>query len=384
MSEQLKTFSREGSNEFFKVLKKRVNAHFQETGISRHANANMVIKTITVGLMYLIPYIIILTAGVTNTLAFMGLWLAMGVGMAGIGLCVMHDANHGAYSRKKWVNTMLGKGMNLIGGNADSWKCQHNVLHHTYTNVYEADDDLNAPAVLRLSPYDPYMKAHRFQWLYVWFFYGIATLTRVTFREGQQLFRYRELGLFNSDKDFRKVFTRFLAWKAWYYTYIIVIPALVCDVSFGVIIASFLVMHFCAGIIMSMIFQTAHVMPNITYDAADANGVVQQNWAKHEMMTTSNYAPKSRIFAWFVGGLNYQVEHHLFPNICHVHYPGISKIVAETAAEYNIPYNSYKTFIGAATGHVKMLYMLGRLESYPQQTPAKEAPKKEKEPEYVA
>jgi linoleoyl-CoA desaturase len=78
------------------------------------------------------------------------------------------------------------------------------------------------------------------------------------------------------------------------------------------------------------------------------------------MSTTSNYAPKSRIFSWLIGGLNFQVEHHLFPNICHIHYSKISKIVSETAQEFKIPYLEKRTFLMALSDHVKMLRQLGK------------------------
>jgi linoleoyl-CoA desaturase len=87
---------------------------------------------------------------------------------------------------------------------------------------------------------------------------------------------------------------------------------------------------------------------------------MEDSWAVHQLLNTTNFSPGSKVTAWFIGGLNYQIEHHLFPQICHIHYPKISAIVAETAREYNLPYNVQKTFIHAIWEHGRMLKVLGK------------------------
>ena len=114
-----------------------------------------------------------------------------------------------------------------------------------------------------------------------------------------------------------------------------------------------------------MVFQTAHVVPETDFPLPDDQGEMETERLTHQMTTTSNYAPKSKIFSWLIGGLNYQVEHHLFPNICHVHYKKISPIIRQTAAEFNIPYLTKTTFIDAVKAHHQMLRHLGRMETQP-------------------
>ncbi|MCB0397708.1 MAG: acyl-CoA desaturase [Flavobacteriales bacterium] len=326
----------------------------------------MTIKTIVVILTYFTPYFLIMTGVVTQPWLFFGCWIMIGIGMAGIGLCVMHDANHGAYSPNARLNMILGYSMNLIGANAEIWKLQHNRLHHTYTNIEGADDDIHTPPVLRFSPYTKRYWIHKYQFLYVWFFYGISTLSWVTMKEFVQLFRYRKLGLIKSKKKFRGMLRRLILWKVIYHTYMLVLPLAILDAPAWLILISFFAMHFTTGLILSLIFQTAHVMPECKFDIADKNGTIHSDWAVHEMMTTSNYAPSSRLFSWMIGGLNYQIEHHLFPKICHVHYRKISKIVASTAKEFNIPYYTQKNFMVALWHHTRMLYRLGRWDAIPE------------------
>lgn len=358
-------FSTNKDVEFFSVLRERVGLYFESAKLSRHGNWNMVVKTIVMFLLYFTPYFLLLFGNITHPVLFVLLWIIMGFGTAGIGLSVMHDANHGAYSSKKWINKYLGYSMNLVGANAELWKLQHNKLHHTYTNIDGGDDDINTPMILRFSPHRKRYWIHRYQYLYAWFFYGISTMSWFTSKDFIRLYRYRRMGLIKSRKEFRKIFTQLILWKLFYYGYILVLPLILIPVPAWLILLSFVSMHFTMGLILSLIFQTAHVMPACEYPVADEHGVIENNWAIHEMMTTTNYSPSSRIFTWFIGGLNFQVEHHLFPSICHVHYKRISKIVAATAKEFDVPYNSQKNFLIAVWNHAKMLYKLGRLETAP-------------------
>ena len=362
MNYKKQKFSQTENVEFYQVLSARVNSYFKSGNISRNGNWNMAIKTILMFLLYFTPYFLMLFGIVTHPLMVIALWMMMGLGMAGIGLSVMHDANHGAYSSKKWINRYLGYSMNLIGANAEIWKLQHNVLHHTYTNVHGADDDINTPGILRFSPYNKRYWIHKYQYLYIWFFYGISTLFWMTLKEFVQVFRYRKMGLIKGRKKFRIMLIQLSIWKIFYYSYILVLPIILFPIPVWLILLSFFAMHFITGLILSLIFQTAHVVPACEYAIANDNGIIENSWAIHEMMTTSNYAPSSRIFSWFIGGLNYQVEHHLFPNICHVHYKQISKIVLSTAREFGIPYNTQKNFLLAVWNHIKMLHRLGRWE----------------------
>lgn len=259
----------------------------------------------------------------------------------------------------------MGYTMNLIGANATVWRIQHNVLHHTYTNIEEADDDISPPFVLRFSPHAKRYWLHRFQHIYVWFFYGISTISWITTKDFIKSYRYWKLGYLNGEKEFRKEIFQIVAWKALYYSYTLVLPLIMLPQAWWIVVLAFLSMHFVTGLLISVIFQTAHVMPGNEFPVPDENGLIANDWSIHQLATTSNFSPRSRIFSWLIGGLNYQVEHHLLPNVCHVHYRKLSKLVADTAREYGIPYRNKRTFVAAVWDHIQMLRLLGRMELAP-------------------
>lgn len=285
--------------------------------------------------------------------------------MAGIGMGIMHDAIHGTYSSNLKINKLLSYTLNMVGANATVWKVQHNVLHHSYTNIHEGDDDINAPFFLRFSPNVKKNKLHSYQHWYTWFFYGLSTLSWVTTKDFIRLNRYYKMGLLKGKNIYRNTVLKIVAWKIAYYLFTLGLPLIFSPFSFGEIILAFLALHFVTGLAISLVFQTAHIMPDMAFPQADEEGMVEGERLVHQLATTCNYSPKSRVFSWMIGGLNYQVEHHLFPDICHVHYRKIASIVQSTAAEYQLPYYYKKTFFHALKAHFKMLHQLGTMEAVP-------------------
>ena len=325
----------------------------------------MVVKTIVMLSLFITPLVFINLGMVSSSLLLFSLYLISGLGMAGIGMGIMHDALHGSYSKNKKVNNILGYSINLIGANASIWKIQHNVLHHTYTNIDHADEDINVPLLLRLSPNQKRYKIHRFQHFYVWFLYGLMTLSWVTIKDFIQIGKFKKMGFFDKKNEFSIELTKAIVWKLIYYSFALVLPIIMAPMAWYIVVFAFLGMHFITGNIITIIFQTAHVMPGSEFPQPNEEGIIANNWTIHQLATTSNYSPKNKFFSWFVGGLNYQVEHHLFPNICHVHYRKLSRIVSETAKEYGIPYRIEKTFISAVWSHLMLLRQLGRMELVP-------------------
>jgi linoleoyl-CoA desaturase len=350
-------------HDFFNTLNQRVNSYFKTNNISRNANAEMVVKTIVMFSLYFIPYAIILALPVTNYGIFILLCAVMGIGVGGIGLSIMHDANHGSYSSKSWLNDLLGYSLNLVGANALNWKIQHNVLHHTYTNVFDVDEDISPRGVLRFAPESPWKSFHRFQHIYAWFLYGLMTIVWVITKDFMRLVRYQKDGMLAKQKA--NVFvewTILILTKLIYVGYIFVIPVMILPFSGWQILIGILLMHYIAGFILGIIFQPAHVVEGTEYFQPDDTGNIENTWAIHQMMTTTNFAHNNKILSWYVGGLNYQVEHHLFPNICHVHYRNISSIVESTAKEFGVPYKKIDTFMGALAAHGRLLKELGKSE----------------------
>lgn len=358
-------FSKKTGSEFSKALRTRVNEYFKTNNLSKHANASMISKTVLMLLLFSVPLIFINTGMVSNTKVLFALYIASGLGMAGIGMGIMHDAIHGSYSKNPKVNTLMGYTLNLIGANATVWKIQHNVLHHTYTNIEEADDDINTPFFLRFSPHAKRNSLHRFQYLYVWFFYSLSTISWITGKDFVRINRYHKMGFLNKKNEFRNEIIMLIGWKLLYYSYALILPLFIVPLAPWIIILAFISMHLVTGFLISLVFQIAHIMPDIEFPLPDENGLISGDWYMHQLATTTNFSPNNRLFSWLIGGLNYQVEHHLLPNICHVHYKKLSVIVADTAKEYGMPYHSKKSLMAAIKDHIKMLRQLGEISPKP-------------------
>lgn len=311
-------------------------------------------------LLYLVPFIVILTGAVKGFWPLMGLWAIMGIGMAGIGMSVMHDANHQVYSSKRKVNTRLGYLINLLGGYHHNWIIQHNMLHHTYTNIDGFDEDIDTP-VLRFSPEQEHKKFFKYQLYYAPFLYGFLTLNWLTFKDFTQLISYEKKNLLKRvGTTLPRATTVVILNKLWYLVLFIGLPILLVSVPWWYMVVGFFVMHFISGLFLSLVFQSAHVLSETEFYAVAEDLSVENNWAIHQMRTTANFGHKSNVFSWFIGGLNYQIEHHLFPNICHVHYKKLSDIVREVAAKHEVPYNEHKTFLDAVKSHFKLVDYLGK------------------------
>lgn len=360
------TFAKDHNEEFYKVLRKRVSEYFKTKNISRHANASMVIKTIVMLTIYIAPLVLLLTVSMPIGLVLL-MWCIMGIGMSGIGLSVMHDANHGAYSKNDKVNKVIGKVLVILGGNDVNWKIQHNVLHHTYTNITGLDEDIEPPeAILRFSPNKRRTALHKYQHIYAWFFYGLMTMFWFISKDYKQARRYKKMGLIESQSiTYTNHWITIIVGKIIFAFMFIVLPIWLCDAPWYISILGITIMLFISGLTLGAIFQPAHVVPTSNYPMPDSSGNIDADWAVNQLYNTANFAPKARLFSWYVGGLNYQVEHHLFPNICHVHYRKLAAIVKETTLEYKLPYHSYKTFAGALIEHTKMLYNLGHYDNAP-------------------
>ena len=345
--------------DFTKTLNMRVNEYFKSTHKSRYANSQMILKSVIMFLLYFAPYFLIVGNVVVQIHWIILLLILMSFGAAGIGLSVMHDANHGAYSMKKWVNNMMGYSLNLLGAHAFNWKIQHNVLHHTYTNIYDHDEDISPRGVLRFSPHSEWKKFHRYQYMYAWFLYGLMTIVWVINKDFARLVKYNKNGLVQKvNAKIHVEWIILIATKLFYIGYIFIIPLIFTALTWWQILLGIIIMQYIMGIILAVIFQPAHVNEETNFPEPDEQNAIHDNWAVHQLYTTANFSNNSRLFSWYIGALNFQVEHHLFPNICHVHYNKISEVIKATTKEFGLPYKKYKTFFGALRSHYRMLKRL--------------------------
>jgi len=350
-------FAPKNGESFYDDLKQKIEAYFSSKELNTYANRVMRWKTVAMIAMYVLPFLVIVSGiASVNIFLFLGLWLLMGIGMVGIGTSVMHDSNHGSYSERKGVNKWLGRVIFLIGGYHVTWKIQHNVLHHTYTNIEGLDGDIDAGFFLRFSPHSKHYKMHKFQHIYAWFLYGLLTFQWATIKDFRSVVEFHKLDLLKKErKTLKQALWEVAITKIVYYGLFLVLPILFSGVGWGWVVLGFCIMHFIAGLALSCIFQLAHVMEGAEFPAPTEEKKMANNWAVHQVLNTINFSPRSKIMSWFIGGLNFQIEHHLFPHICHVHYPKLSKIVQHTA----IPYQVEPTFVTALITHGKMLKKLG-------------------------
>lgn len=346
---------------FYAELRKRVDIFFKENSIDKTGNLHLYFKAIFMLSMYFVPYLLIVLGIVENKFIFWSLSFIMGLAMAGIGMSVMHDAAHGAFSKNKTVNNTLSFTLNLLGGHYLNWKIQHNIIHHTFTNVHNHDEDIQVPFFLRFEPHSKLKFIHRFQFIYAWFFYCFLTLNWVFIKDFNQIIRYHKMGhLKTSGTSLKKQFFIIILSKIGYLSYMLLPYFLTKNLTFVEWLVGFLTLHFTAGFILSVIFQLAHVVTDTSFPVPDLESKMENDWAAHQLHTTMNFGTRSKILTWLTGGLNHQVEHHLFPAISHVHYFKISPIVKQTAMEFNLPYLEKKSIFNAFTSHVRMLYHFGR------------------------
>ncbi len=343
---------------FRKTLRDRVDAYFATTGLSKNANWQMVLKTVLLFVSYVGGLALLWTA--QELPVILGTSVVLGLTIAGIGFNVAHDACHGSYSESRTMNRLMSHSFTICGVHAYNWRFIHNVLHHTFTNIPERDGDLHVPVVRYCDiPGDGGARwYHRFQHVYAFALYSLASVVWVFWKDYRHMVRTVHMG-YPKRKPPLSEYGLLAFSKLLHYSLFLFIPYFVSGRSIGVVIASFFAMHLVAGLILATVFAAAHLCEEVEQPRTDANGVIHTSWFAHQLRTTANFATHSKLLFWTVGGLNFQVEHHLFPYICHVHYPAIAPIVRDTAREFGVPYTEFPTFMAAQKAHVRFLKRYG-------------------------
>ncbi len=357
-------FAPKGEAGFYDTVRERVREYFDSTGLSPNADREMYIKSAVMLTLYLAPYFAILFGiGTVSVWLFYAAWTVMGLGIVGIGTSVMHDSNHSAYSHNKTVNGIMAFIIDFMGAYSVNWRIQHNILHHTYTNISGLDDDIYTGNLLRMSPNQPRKQAHRWQHVYCWALYCLMNIYWVFVKDYKQVLQYHREGLLRKEKKtIKRALWEITALRLVYFGYTIALPILFSGVAWYHCIAGFILIQVIAGISLACIFQPAHVMETSDFAVPNDARKLENSWAVHQVLNTADFAPRNRFLTWFIGGLNQQIEHHLFPHVCHVHYPALAPIVRETAEEFGLPYHVYPTFRNALKAHYQMLKMLGSRE----------------------
>mgnify|MGYP003393906621 CR=1 FL=1 len=343
--------------EFHETVKKRVEQYFIDHKLSPTGDWRLFVKTGAM-LGFLLASYILLVFYSTSWLLSLALVAALAQGMVLISCNVMHDAVHESFARSKSVNWFLGCTLDLMGGSQMLWRQKHNIVHHTYTNIEGFDEDIQSNGLLRLSPQQPWRPWHRWQHVYAFAVYSLLTLTWVTIGDIKKLVVGR-IASYRLRRPSETELGFFCATKLLYVGYTLLLPLTLHPWPY--VLLAFLGVHLCAGLTLSVIFQLAHTVEATSFPTPDAQtGLMAQPWAEHEVATTANFAPHNALATWYLGGLNFQIEHHLFTRICHQHYPALSRIVAATCREFAVPYMCYPTVRAAIAGHYRFLRAMGR------------------------
>ena len=342
---------------FYSSLKAAVDKYFKQSGKKKTGNILLYSKAIVLILLAICVYTALLVVPMTPLPRIL-LSLILGFVFACIGFNVMHDANHGSYSSRKWVNETLGLTLNALGGNSFIWRQKHNIIHHTYTNIDGIDDDIAKSPFIRMCSSQPWVPAHRLQHFYTPMLYALSSMIWILFQDFEKYFRKK---IVSTPLTKMSASEHVIFWisKLLYVLFYIVIPIVLMGWQSWLLF--FLCMHIGMGLTLSIVFQLAHVVEETEFDSANGDAKqIENEWAIHQVRTTSNFSANNRIISWFVGGLNYQIEHHLFPRISHIHYPALSRLVQEECAAFQLPYNSLPTFRSAVISHFRFIRTLGR------------------------
>jgi len=343
---------------FSRTLAERIDGYFQGRGISRHANAGMVAKTV-LGLLAWIATYAWLMRGRFTPLGVIGVYFLHGYAQLFMAFNIAHDGNHNAYSSRRWLNRVTGCVFDLVGASSYMWRLLHNDAHHAFVNVHEADTTLISGKVFRFTPQDPRRPWHRYQHLYAPLLYCLSTLDWVLTKDFRWLRDDKSFGNRRSVRHPAGELVLLFAGKAFYFTYMLVLPLLYVRAPWWTIVAGFLVMHAFLGFTIALIFQPNHFNEEAAYPEAEADGSIANNYIQHIFDTTSDYAREKPFTTWILGSLNLHVVHHMFPGICHVHYPALTEIVRTTAAEHGLRYRENRSVAGAFLAHLRWLKVLG-------------------------
>jgi linoleoyl-CoA desaturase len=346
-----------GDSGFQTELRRRVEQYFKDTGRRQRDCPQMYLKTAVVLAWLVSSYLLLLFAAPAWWLA-LPLAVSVGLAMGAVGFNVQHDGGHHAYSRRGWVNKLAALTLDLIGASSYLWHWKHAVLHHTYVNLAGHDSDIDLGFLGRLSPHQRRRWFHRWQHYYLWALYGWLTINWELYVD----FRTLALGRIGGHRYPRPKgwdLVTFIGGKLAFFSLAFAVPMLLHPV--WKVLLLYGVASFVLGVVMSVVFQLAHCVPQAAFPPApEGTDHLETSWAVHQAETTVDFARGNRLLSWFLGGLNFQVEHHLCPRVCHVNYPALSRVVEATCREFGVRYAAHKSFLAGLAAHYRWLRQMGQ------------------------
>lgn len=342
--------------EFARVLRARVDERLASSGCTGRDSWRMALKVVVI-LMANAACYGWLVFGASTWWEAIPLSIAMGLCMAGIGFGIQHDGGHKACSSRDWINTLCAGTLDLIGASSYLWKWKHGILHHQYTNIEGVDSDIELGIFGRLAPSQPRLPHHRWQHIYLWPLYGFLTLKWKLFDDFRDMAQGR-IGRQPVPRPKGMDLALFLTGKALYLGLALALPLSLHKAMD--VLPLYVLAELVLGATLSVVFQLAHAVELAEFPTLPDDGRLESGWMAHQLRTTVNFSPRSSLVTWLVGGLNHQVEHHLFPRICHVHYPALSEVVERTCREHGILYRSSPTFAAGLASHYRWLRRMGK------------------------
>lgn len=340
---------------FSRALKEKTNQYFKDTFQKRTGNRKIFLKAAILLSTFVLLYSILVFVQ-PHWFVSVLLCILFGINLAAIGFNIMHDAGHNSFSENKKLNTFLSYSLNLMGGNIYFWKLKHNIAHHTYTNIDGEDHDIEVK-FMRIHHDQKLRKHHRYQRFYFPLLYGVSYLAWIFYQDYEKYFRQR-MGV-TSDKFQFPLSEKLIFWTSKIFHFILFVIIPVFTVGWLVTLVGILIAGAVCGMSLATVFQLAHVVEETEFKTIDQSKV-EEEWMIHQIQSTANFSTKSKVLTWILGGLNYQVEHHLFPKVSHVHYPALNRIVRQTCQEYNIKYNEFRSFWAAFQSHVQVIHAMSK------------------------
>lgn len=345
--------SSQHTDTFFSTLKERVDQYFIDRRTERTGNIRLYLKSVVQVLMALSLYSILVFASIPIWCAIL-LAIMLGINLAILGFNIMHEGGHQSFSKHGWLNSVAGYFLNALGGNIYFWKVKHNVNHHTFTNIEGADSDIDVQPFMRLHPNQTQYTLHRYQHIYWVVLYGVSYLAWVFYEDFLKYFRGKVADHMKPMNLSVSEHIIFWTTKILYVLVYVAIPVYMLGWMEALI--GFLIVTFVCGLFISIVFQLAHVVEVNDFPTGKK---IEMEWAIHQVSTTSNFATSSKVLFWMLGGLNFQIEHHLFPKVSHIHYPQISRLVKKTCEEFNVAYHEYTSMAHAVVSHLRYLRRMG-------------------------
>jgi linoleoyl-CoA desaturase len=342
---------------FRQALRRRVDEYFATTGRSPRDCGQMYAKSAIVLSSCAGMYVLLLLLASSWWLA-VPLAVALGLALAVAAFNIQHDGGHGAYSKHRWINKLASLTLDVLGGSSYIWARKHNAIHHSYTNLTGHDDDINLGFLGRLSPHQKHLVFHRLQHYYMWVLYGFLPVKWHVFDDFRNVLTGR-IGEHRIPRPKGWDLATFLGGKAVFFTLAFGLPMLLHP--WYCVLALYGIASLVQGVVLSVVFQMAHCVEEAAFPLPpDNGGRIEASWAEHQVETTVDFARSNRVLSWLVGGLNFQVEHHLFPQICHIHYAAIARLVEETCREFRLKYLAHDTFWAGLASHFRWLRQMGR------------------------